>query len=63
MKYNIYLTNNANNMIKRHILFLSKVSVKTSIKLKQTFKEYIIILKHYPKLGKKLNFKRENHLQ
>ncbi len=59
MKYNIYLTNNANNMIKRHILFLSKVSVKTSIKLKQTFKEYIIILKHYPKLGKKLNFKRE----
>lgn len=52
MKYNIYLTNNANNMIKRHILFLSKVSIKASIKLKQTFKEYIIILKHYPKLGK-----------
>ena len=51
MKYNIYLTNNANNMIKRHILFLSKVSIKASIKLKQTFKECIIILKHYPKLG------------
>lgn len=59
MKYNIYLTNNANNMIKRHILFLSKVSIKAAIKLKQTFKEYMIILKYYPELGKKLNLKRE----
>ena len=59
MKYNIYLTNNAYNMIKAHISFLSKVSIKAAIKLKQTFKEYIIILKYYPKLGRKLNSKRE----
>lgn len=59
MKYNIYLTNNAYNMIKAHISFLSKVSIKAAIKLKQTFKEYIIILKYYPKLWKKLNSKRE----
>ena len=46
-------------MIKAHISFLSKVSIKAAIKLKQTFKEYIIILKYYPKLGIKLNLIRE----
>ena len=57
IKHNIYLTNNAYNMIKAHISFLSKVSIKAAIKLKQTFKKYIIILKYYPKLGKELNSK------
>lgn len=55
MEYNVYITNNAKMMINRHIRFLNNVNVKASIRLKQTFKEYIIILKHFPRIGRKIN--------
>ena len=62
MEYKIYLTYNAKKMINEHIEFLSKVSIKAAINLKQIFKEYIIILKHFPYLGKKINKKLPTYI-
>lgn len=47
-------------MLDSHINFLNRVSVNAAIKLKKNVREYLIILKHFPKIGQKihLNTKR-----
>ena len=54
MKYNIYITNSASIMMKKHVKFLSKKSIKSAINLKSIFIEHIIILKYFPKIGQKI---------
>lgn len=50
--YNIYITSEAKTMLDKHFNFLGRVSINAVIKLKKTIKEYLIILKHFPKIGK-----------
>ena len=46
------MTNEAKTMLDKHLDFLGQVSVNAVIKLKKTIKEYLIILKHFPRIGK-----------
>ena len=55
IEYNIYISIEAKAMLSKHINFLNRVSINSSTKLKKNIKEYLIILKHYPYIGKKLN--------
>ena len=43
-------------MLNKHINFLSRASINAATKIKKNIKEYLIVLKHFPKIGKKLNF-------
>ena len=43
-------------MLNSHINFLSQVSINAATKLKRIIKEYTIILRHFPRIGKKLYF-------
>ena len=44
----------AKTMLDNHIDFLNKVSINATIKLKKNIREYLIILKHFPKIGQKI---------
>ena len=44
----------AKTMLDNHINFLNKVSINATIKLKKSIREYLIILKHFPKIGQKI---------
>ena len=61
IEYNIDITNEAKIQINKHINFLSRVSINAAIKLKKDIKEYLIILKHFPRIGKRLHY--DNNLQ
>lgn len=41
-------------MINNHINFLNRVSVNATINFKKEIKEYLIVLKHFPKVGQKI---------
>lgn len=54
IEHNIYITNEAKTMLNKHIDFLNRVSINSTIKLKKNIKEYLIILKHFPRIGQKI---------
>lgn len=62
-QYKVYITDNAKDMLQRHILFLNRVSKNSSIKLKSTIMHYFIILKYFPKIGRKLYTKNKLPIQ
>lgn len=41
-------------MLNKHINFLTQVNINAATKLKKNIREYTIILKHFPRIGKKL---------
>ena len=50
-------------MLDSHINFLNRVSVKAAIKLKKNVREYLIILKHFPKIGQKISLNKKKFFQ
>ena len=50
-------------MLDNHINFLNRVSVNAAIKLKKNVREYLIILKHFPKIGQKISLNKKNLFQ
>ena len=62
-KINFYITYNAQNSIDKHIQFLSNVSIKAAIKLNEILKDYILILKYFPKIGKMIYKIKEPPIQ
>lgn len=57
------MTNKAKTMLDNHIKFLNKVSINAIIKLKKNIREYLIILKHFPKIGQKIYLSNEEIFQ
>ena len=55
----VYITDNAINMLNKHIDFLGKVSKKATLKLLNLFDEYLIILKYFPQIGNAI-YKNKN---
>lgn len=53
----------AKTMLDNHIDFLNKVSINATIKLKKNIREYLIILKHFPKIGQKIYLSNEKIFQ
>lgn len=54
IEYNILITNEARTMLDKHFIFLGRVSINAKIKLKKNIREYLIILKYFPKIGQKI---------
>lgn len=63
MQYKIYITNDAKKMLNKHITSLSKMSISAAIKLKNNIKDHFVILKYFPKIGRKLYAKKQLPIQ
>lgn len=59
MVYKVFHTRKSRRMLKKHMRFLSKVSLPATVKLKKKIDNYIDTLKVFPRTGSKVYFEEE----